>query len=486
MRFRYFLTAIFILVLSAGLIAQGTGTKGSEMIEEMEFPKITWDIPELGEEVIVDTLDNGIVLFMMEDHRLPVFNIRGIVRTGSMYDPEGLEGLASLTGTVMRTGGTGTYGPDSLNALLEYLAASIETWVGDEQGGLSLNCLSKDVDRLMPIFADVVMNPEFRQEKIDLRKDKIKESIIRRNDDPSSIAGREFDHIVYGDHHYGRILEWESVDAIKRQDLIDFHKRYFVPNNTWLGITGDFDMADIKMKLNKVFAGWNKSRVDYPEAPEVEKEYKPGVYLIDKDISQGVILFGHLGIDQHNPDRHALAVMNYILGGGSFTSRMTSVVRSDMGLAYSVGSRFETDTRDVGQFFAYCQTKTETIYKAMYNMLDQVKKIRDSEVTKYELNSAKDSYINRFVFNFTDPSSIVNRLMNLKYDGMPRDFYKNYIANIQSVTKDDVQRVAKEYLNPDKMTYMVVGQTSEFAEQLEEFGKVTFIELEEPIVDAGT
>ena len=188
MRLRYFLTAVFILALSAGLIAQGTGTEGSEMIEEMEFPKITWDIPELGEEVIVDTLDNGIVLFMMEDHRLPVFNIRGIVRTGSMYDPEGLEGLSSLTGTVMRTGGTATYEPDSLNALLEYLAASIETWVGDEQGGLSLNCLSKDVDRLMPVFADVVMNPEFRQEKIDLRKDKIKENIIRRNDDPSSIA----------------------------------------------------------------------------------------------------------------------------------------------------------------------------------------------------------------------------------------------------------------------------------------------------------
>jgi len=484
MRLRYLITAVFVLALNAGLMAQDTGTEGAEMIEELEFPKITWDIPELGEEVIVDTLENGIVLFMMEDHRLPVFNISGIVRTGSMYEPEGLEGVASMTGYVMRTGGTETYEPDSLNALLEYLAASIETWIYNEQGGLSLNCLSKDVDRLLPVLADVVMNPEFRQDKIDLEKDKIKENIIRRNDNPSRIASREFDHLVYGDHYYGRILEWETVEAVTRQDMIDFHGKYFVPNNIWLGITGDFDMADIKAKLNEVFAGWQPSEIDFPEDPEVEKEYKPGVYLIDKELSQSVINFGHLGITQYNPDRYAIAVMNYILGGGSFTSRMTSVVRSDMGLAYSVGSRFETDTRDLGQFYAYCQTKTETTYKAIYNMLDQIKKIRESEVTDYELNSAKDSYINRFVFNFTDPAAIVRQLMNLEYDGMPRDFYKNYIANIQAVTKDDVLRVAKEYLHPDKMSYIIVGNTSEIADQLKEFGEVTFIELQEPIVDA--
>ena len=484
MRLRYILTAVFILALNAGIFAQGTGTAGAKMVDELEFPEITWDIPELGEEVTVDTLENGMLLFLMEDHRLPVFNIRGIVRTGSMYEPDGLEGLASMTGYVMRTGGTATYEPDSLNALLEYLAASIETWIYNEQGGMSLNCLSKDIDRLLPVMADVVMNPEFRQDKIDLEKDKIRENIIRRNDNPSRIAGREFDHLIYPDHYYGRILEWETVEAVTRQDMIDFHKKYFVPNNIWLGITGDFDMADIKMKLNEVFAGWEPSEIDFPPDPEVKKEFNPGVFLIDKDLSQSVINFGHLGITEYNPDRYAIAVMNYILGGGSFTSRMTSVVRSDMGLAYSVGSRFETDSRDIGQFYAYCQTKTETTYKAIYNMLDQIKKIRESEVSDYELNSAKDSYINRFVFNFTDPTAIVHQLMNLEYDGMPRNFYKDYIENIQAVTKDDVLRVAKEYLHPDKMTYMVVGKTSEFADRLKEFGEINFIELEEPIVDA--
>jgi zinc protease len=159
-------------------------------------------------------------------------------------------------------------------------------------------------------------------------------------------------------------------------------------------------------------------------------------------------------------------------------------VRSDMGLAYSVGSRFETDTRYVGDFEAYCQTKTSSTYKAAYNMLDQIKIMRSKKVSDYELKSAKDSYINGFVFQFTRPAQIVSRLMNLEYDGMPRDFYKNYISNIEAVTVD-VLAVAKKYLKPDEMTYLVVGKASEFADQLKEFGKVSYIKLENPLADVN-
>ncbi len=474
---------MLLLILSLGLYGQDMESKGSQLVEQLTFPEIEWDVPELGKDVVVDTLSNGMVLFMMEDHRLPVFNVRGIVRTGSMYDPEGLEGLASLTGNVMRTGGTENISPDSLNADLEYLAASIETWIGTEQGGVSLNCLSKDRDVCLEYMADLLMNPAFPQDKIDLRKKSIKESIVRRNDDPGSITAREFDNLIYGDHPYGRILEWESVNRIGRDDLVEFHRRYFVPNNIWLGITGDFDMDQIKARLEEIFADWQSDEVAFPEDPEVKEGNKPGVYFIDRDLTQSNIRFGMLGIRQDNPDRYALAVMNYILGGGSFTSRMTSVVRSDMGLAYSVGSRFETDSRDIGSFFAYCQTKTESTYKAVFNMLDQVKKIRQAEVTEFELNSARDSYINRFVFNFTDPTSIVSQLMNLEYDNMPRNFYKDYIANIQAVGMDDVQRVAKKYLKPEKMIFLIVGDWDNLDGDLGEFGEIHMISLEDPIVN---
>lgn len=478
----YIMIAVFLL-LPVLAPAQDMKSEGSQMVEKLDFDEITWDVPKLGVDVAVDTLDNGMVLFMMEDHRLPVLNIRAMIRTGSIYEPAGKRGLADITGTVMRTGGTETLVPDSLNAELEYLAASVETWIGDESGGARLNCMSKDTDRGLTIFADVLMNPAFRQEKIDLEKDQIKESIRRRNDSPGSICSREFFHLLYEDHPYGSILEWETVDAITRDDLVAFHDRYFAPNNVWLGITGDFDMEEMKAKIAEAFAGWKKEEIDFPQVADLEREFNPGVYLIDRELTQSNIRFGKLGVDQYNPDRFAIAVMNYILGGGSFTSRMTTEVRSNMGLAYSVGSSFSTGSKDLGSFYAYCQTKTETTHKAIAEMVRQIELIQDEKVTDDELNGAKDSYINRFVFNFTDPSSIVAQLMNLEYDNMPRDFYENYLDNVRSVTKDDVQRVARKYLDPANMTFLVVGDTENFDSPLDEFGEVNMLELKEPVID---
>jgi predicted Zn-dependent peptidase len=420
---------------------------------------------------------------MMEDHRLPVFNIRGLIRTGGMYDPADKVGLASLTGTVMRVGGTESLEPDELDEELEYIAASVETWIGDESGGARLECMSRDIDRGLELFADVLMHPAFRQEKIDLEKSKIKENIRRRNDSPGSICSREFNHLIYGDHHYGSILEWETVNSITRDDIAAFHKKYLVPNNVWLGITGDFEMDIVKAKLMGVFGEWEATDIDFPEIAQVEQKFRPGVYLIEKDLSQSNIRFGLLGVSMYNPDRYAISIMNYILGGGSFTSRMTTEVRSNLGLAYSVGSRFYTNARDLGTFHAYCQTKTETTYKAVSEMVDQIRNMRDQEVSDYELNTAKDSFINRFVFRFTDPSRIVSLLMNLEYDNMPRDYYEAYLDNIRSVTKKDVLRVADEYLDIDSMTFLVVGNSSGFDGPLDEFGEITVLELRDPVID---
>ena len=472
-----------ILMLSPTLFAQGTGSEGSKLVEQLKFDDITWEIPKLGVDVIVDTLPNGMVLFMMEDHRLPTFNVRGLIRTGNMYEPKDKAGLARLTGTVMRVGGTESLDPDRLNEELEYIAASVETSIADESGSARLQCMSKDIDKGLELFADVLMHPAFRQEKVDLEKDKIKENIRRRNDRPGSICSREFYHLIYGDHHYGSILEWEAVKNIAREDMIAFHKTYFVPNNIWLGITGDFEIEDIKARLTKAFDGWEKTEIDFPDRVMVKKEPNPGVYLIDKDLTQSNIRFGLLGIDMYNSDRFAISIMNYILGGGSFTSRMTAEVRSNMGLAYSVGSSFYTSSRDLGTFNAYCQTKTETTYKAVSEMVNQIGKMREEEVSDYELKSAKDAFINRFVFRFTNPSSIVARLMNLEYDGMPRDFYETYLDNIRAVEQKDVLRVAREYLDIEKMTFLVVGNNAGFDSPLDEFGDVTTLELREPVVD---
>lgn len=457
---------------------------GSKKLDTLKYRDLVWSVPEIGKEVQKITLPSGMVLYLYPDHTLPVFNIQAIVRTGGVYEPKEKMGVAQLCGTVMRTGGTKTLSPDSLNAELEYMAGSVETSIGTEQGMANLNVLSKDIDRGLEIFADVLMNPAFRQDKLDLAKDQIKESIRRRNDQPQSIVFREFGSRIYGDHPYGRVLEWETVKKLTRDDLISWHQTYFAPNNLMLGVTGDFDPGLMVDKIKKVFAGWEKKNINFPPIPKVADKPDPGIFVIDKpNLNQTNILMGHLGVDFTNPDIYAINVMNYILGGGGFTSRMTSRVRSDLGLAYSVGSQFNTNSRDLGTFGASCQTKTETTHKAMAEMVAVIKKMHEAPVTETELKSAKDSYINRFVFQFTTPGAVVSQLMGLDYFGRDPNFYKNYLDNVRKVTTDDVFRVAKTYLKPENLTMVVVGNVSGFDADLSDLGSTTKVALTPPVVE---
>jgi predicted Zn-dependent peptidase len=480
---RSVLTVIVGFLLCSTTYGQSTESVGSKTVESLKFKDITWDIPQLGKDVKVDTLKNGILLFMLEDHRLPTLSVNTLVRTGSIYEPTEKRGLASLTGAVMRTGGTGTLSPDKLNEEVEYIAASIETWIGDESGGARLNCMSKDTEKGLTLLADVLMNPAFQQDQIDLQKNKIKEGIRRRNDSPSAICSREWSHLIYGDHVYGSILEWEPVKSILREDMVAFHDKYFHPENVWLGISGDFHVATIVPVLERVFGSWSGDVIEFPETASVENKPNPGVFLIDRDVTQSNITFGLLGVNQYNPDRYAIAIMNYILGGGSFTSRMTTEVRSNLGLAYTVTSSFGTNSVDLGTFSAFCQTKTETTHKAISEMIEQIELMRTEEVADYELNSAKDAFINRFVFNFTNPASIVSQLMELEYENMPGDFYQKYLDKIRAVTKKDVLAVAQKYLLTDQMTFVVVGKASGFEGPMDSFGKTSVLELKDPMVE---
>lgn len=474
---------LMLLLAAVSLPALAQQSPGSKIIEGFEYPELEWSIPEVGKEVQREVLNNGIILYMMEDHRLPLLSISALVRCGEAYMPTEQMAIPEITGDVMRSGGTINIDADSLNALLELLGARLETSIGFESGNASLSVMSKDTELGIRLMADVLRNPAFPEDKIDLVKTQLKTDIKRRNDSPQQILSRQFYHLVYGEHPDGRILEWKYVSPVSRQDLVDYHQKHFVPNNIMLGITGDFDPAEMKIFLNKYFGDWPKKDINLPEIPRVDNTPKPGVYQIYKDVNQASIRFGQLGVSRDNPDRFAVSVMNYILGGGSFTSRMTSKVRSDEGLSYSVGTRYQTNTRDLGVWYAFCQTKLSTTYKAMRLMLNEVERIRDGEVDNEELESAKDSYINRYVFNFTTPGRIVGRLMELEFENRPPDLLKKYIENIRRVTRDDVLRVAKKYLTPDNITYVVVGDPEKFEQPLDEFGRVFNIELESPSFD---
>ncbi|HHT9112970.1 MAG: insulinase family protein [Planctomycetes bacterium] len=484
-----FMAYVLSLTYSSNLCAQPQGghervvapsigkpeSEGAKIVSGFKFKPLNFVPPKVDRVV----LENGMILYLLEDHDLPIFNITARVRTGAIYEPQEKAGLASLTGFVMRSGGTVSMPADKMNEELEFMAASVETAIDRESGSANLSTLRKDIDKSLKIFADVLMNPAFPEDKIRMRKDEVIESIRRENDNPSQIAQREFRKIMYDSKHpYSRKVEGtlESIEKIARDDMVVFHKKYFHPNNIILGISGDFNKDEIIKKLNAVFAGWRKEEIQFPEVPKVDRRFEKAVFYAYKDINQANVIMGHLGIHRKSPDYFPVMIMNFILGGGSFTARIPGRIRSDEGLAYSAYSAFQT-SRDIGMFFVSCQTKLESTNRAISIALEELEKIRKSPIDKEELTQAKETFTNQFVFRFTTSASIVGQKVDIEYEELPLNYLETYIANVQAVTQEDVQRVARKYLHPDEIKILVVGDNEKFDKPLDSFGKVNVIEL---------
>lgn len=485
-----FMAYVLSLTYSSNLYAQPQGghervvapsigkpeSEGAKIVSGFKFKPLNF-VPPKADRVV---LENGMVLYLLEDHDLPIFNITARIRTGAIYEPQEKAGLASLTGYVMRSGGTVSMPDDKMNEELEFMAASVETSIDRESGSANLSTLRKDIDKSLKIFADVLMNPALPEDKIRMRKDEVIESIRRENDNPSQIAQREFRKIMYDSKHpYSRKVEGtlESIEKITRDDMIAFHKKYFRPNNIILGISGDFNKDEIIKKLNTVFAGWKKEEIQFPEVPKVDRRFEKAVFYAYKDINQANVIMGHLGIHRKSPDYFPVMIMNFVLGGGSFTARIPGRIRSDEGLAYSAYSAFQT-SRDIGMFFVSCQTKLESTNRAISIALEELEKIRKTPIDKEELTQAKETFMNQFVFRFTTSASIVEQKVDIEYEDLPSNYLETYLDNVQAVTYEDVQRVARKYLHPDEIKILVVGDKEKFDKPLDSFGKVNVIELQ--------
>ena len=433
-------------------------------------------------EVQQVTLANGMKLFLLEDHELPLISVSARIRAGSIYEPPYKIGLAAITGTVMRTGGTVSKTGDEIDEQLESIAASVETGIGLNSGSAFVSVLEKDIDVGLEILVDVLMNPAFREDKIMLAKIQHRSSIARRNDNVGSIAAREFEKLIYGPQSvYARHTEYATIDNISRDDLVAFHKQFFGPNNMMLGIWGDFDTEQMIKKIEKAFEGWEKVDVELPKVPQVKYEFPQTVNVIRKDdVNQSNIYLGHIGGLRNNPDYFALILMNRILGSG-FTSRLFKNVRSREGLAYSVFGIYSANYDFPGLFYVGCQTKSEATVKAIRAMTDEVRKMTESEVTDEELALAKDSYLNSFVFNFDTKGEIVGRLMTYAYYGYPLDFLQKTKESLEKVTKEDILRVARKYLRPDEVQILAVGRPQDFDEPLSILGPVSEIDITIPV-----
>ncbi len=424
------------------------------------------------------TLKNGMTIYLVEDHQYPTIDLRALVRVGSVYEPEDETGLASITGTVLRTGGTQKMTGDEIDKILETMGGTIETGVEEGLGYVYMSILKEDQDKGISILSDILMHPVFNEDKIDLAKIEMRSSISRRNDNIWSIASREFNSVIYGKTSpYARYPEYATVDAITRDDIVSFYEKYFHPNNIVFAAWGDFDAKDMQKRLQATFANWPSVRTEYAESPKVDYQYRYTVNFIQKsDVNQSNIQMGHIGGLMNDPDYPALVVMNQILS----MDRMFKVLRSKEGLTYAPWGNYGADYDHPGVFSCGTQTKSQSTVYAIRLMLNEVKRMTTEPVTDDELALAKDSYLNSFVFNFDSKSKIVTRMMTYAYYNYPLDFIERLREGVEKVTKDDILRAAKSHLQPDKMQILVVGNKDEFGEPLSSLGDVDVIDIAIP------
>lgn len=425
-------------------------------------------------------LPNGLVIFLQEDHELPLIDGTIRIRGGRRDEPADKIGLSDIYAEVWRTGGTKTKTGDELDDLLEMRAARVEASPGVDAVSFAWSSLKEDFDQVLPIVVDVLENPEFRQEKIDLAKEQFASLISRRNDDVEQIAEREATRLAYGrDNPYARIPEYYTIAAITRDDLLNWHARAVAPNNMILGIVGDFDATAMEKKLRDAFGKLPRGR-QFVSPNITFHDPTPGIYFVEKNnVNQSTIEMVKLGIERRDPDYYAVQVMNELFGGG-FSSRLFSHIRTREGLAYSVGGGIGAGFDHPGVMRFSVATKSGTTAASIDAMEKEFADLLQAGVKDDEVQKAKDSMLNSFIFSFDSRAKVLAERMAYEFYGYPADFLERYRAGIEKVTVADVNRVARKYIHPEKLATLVVGNQKDFDRNLDTFGKVTPIDITIP------
>ncbi len=389
-------------------------------------------------------------------------NISLVFRGGRYLDPAGKEGLASLAGTLLTRSGTKGRTPEQMEERLAFLAAQLSSGWGDDRGTVTLNLLSKDLDEGLALLREVLTEPRYAEERIRLRKEQRLSEMKQRNDDSASIEAREREFLVYGDDFFATRFETKaSLDSLTREDLVAFQKKWVHPRNVLVAVSGDVDRAAILKKLDTLFAAWPTPGEAAPPVPKPDHAMAPGTFIVDKDVNQGRVSLLLPGISRGDPDYLPAVVMNDILGGGGFTSRITNRVRSDEGLAYSAGSQFSGGVWYPGTWSATFQSKVRTAAYASEIVLDEVKKMRAGGVTEEELKTAKASFIDTFPRRFATKAQVAAALLDEEFTGRYRtdpNFFAEFRGRIEKVTAADAKRAADRLLHPGKVTILAVGK----------------------------
>jgi zinc protease len=409
-------------------------------------------------------LGNGMILLTSEQKALPMVSIELLIDAGSRHDMPKQEGLANLTARLL------TYGTQRRTALqisdtLDFIGAGLSAGCGEDLATVSMTVLKKDLATGLELLAEVLTLSTFPQEEIDRQKQSIVASIKAREENPGDIAQRRFAAALYPQSPYGRPVEGSeaSVKGLEQQSLRAFYERYYRPNRTILSVVGDISHQEIARALNEAFRSWPKGEpATAPVAPS--KIGTAETLRVNKELTQANIILGHEGVGRENPDYYAIQVMNYILGGGGFSSRTLDSIRNERGLAYSVYSYFSAE-KGHGTFELVMQTKNETALEAIRIAKAEIRRMREELVTEEELSDAKDYLIGSFPLRFDTNRKVANFLAQVEYFQLGLDYPERYADFIKKVTREDVQHVAQKYLKPDTLITVIVANQKKIGDQ---------------------
>lgn len=405
--------------------------------------------------------ENGITLLILERPSLPLVHVSVLVKAGSIDDPEEKAGLAYMT-AVLLDEGTKSRTSAEISEAIDFIGAHLSVNAREDFTTASLRVLKKDIETGLDLLFDILVTPLFSQEEIERKRGQIMGSIIAEKEDPGAVVEKAFNEIVFGTHPYHRPVKGteETLPRITREDIIDFHSRYYRPNNTIIAVVGDVKESEAKELITRFSGRWEKGEVPSSPIPEPGPLEKRTVRLIDRDLTQANVLLGHVGIKRTNPDFYAVQVMNYILGGGGFASRILTNIRDNQGLAYSASSHFDANTYP-GSFFVSLQTKNESAQKAIEGVLSEIRKIQTEPVSDQELAEARSFLTGSFPLRLDTNAKLANLLTTLQYFGLGLDYIDTYPDLINKVTTEDVLRVAQKYLDPDRFALVVAAKQAE-------------------------
>jgi zinc protease len=420
-------------------------------------------------------LDNGLRLYILPDKELPLVQIKAVVRTGSMYDPPGREGLAEMTATTMRTGGTAGMSGDTVDEALESMAATFHVSVNRDSCIVAFSVLKKDLDRGFELFSRILMQPAFDENKLILQKDLKIEELRRIFDDPQKLAFREFGRLMHEGSPRGRLATSDSIRMIRRDDLLRCHRLFFHPCNIMLSITGDIESKEAKILIDRYLGNWTSPKGE-PETPPPPLPRPPegDIFFLTKEVPQSIVIFGCPAPAKRDAQYYNFEVLDFIIGSGGFRSRIFQEIRTNLGLAYSTGSVYNAKS-DYGFFGAYALTKSESTVKVTTRIRNILREMGEKPVPPEELKMARRAILNSFIFSFTSAEQIAFQKLMTEYDGLSDDFLVTYRSKIGNVRAEDIRDTALRHLAPDRAIILIIGNDLVYQDIFANFGKVTRI-----------